>query len=196
MTRFLGALALVGSLGRVDSTSAAARKKRKKKPTCRPAPNPAVVASYCFHGHDAGSGGRDEIAQPFLALRQGRLDRVEVTAGEGPGGEFELEIRDLNQGAGISSAPVLAAARVTLPAIAPGGERLVTARFATNAILTAGFQYAVVVRQLQIGDGTRFQKALATGCFDPGVFLFRLRNETQFTTQPGVKLEHAVYVVP
>ncbi len=196
LTRLLGGLALVGGLGRVGSTDTAAKKKRKKKPACRCAPSAAVVASYCFHGSDAGSGGRDEIGQPFIALREGRLDRVEVTAGEGPGGEFELEIRDLNQGAGISSAPVLAAATETLPAIARGGKHEVAARFATDAILTAGFQYALVIRQLQIGDGTRFQQALAGECFGPGEFLFKMSNETTFTTSPGVKLEHTVYVVP
>jgi hypothetical protein len=196
LTLLLGGLALVGPLGRVGLTGSVAKKKRKKKPACRPAPSAAVVASYCFHGNDAGSGGRDEIGQPFIALREGRLDRLEVTAGEGPGGEFALEIRDLNQGAGISSAPVLAAATVILPVIARGGKHEVTARFATDAVLTAGFQYAVVIRQLRIGDGTRFQKAFAAGCFGPGDFLFKMSNETTFTSSPGEKLEHTVYVVP
>lgn len=196
LTQLLGSLALVGPLGRVGSADTAAKKKRKKKPICRPAPCASVVTSYCFHGHDAGAGARDEIGQPFFALRKGRLDRVEVTAGAGPGGEFAFEIRDLNQGVGISSAPVLAAATVTVPALAPGNEQLVTARFATNAILTVGEQYALVIRQLQIGDGTLFQKALAGGCFGAGDFLFRMSNEPDFTTSPGQKLEHTVYVAP
>ena len=196
LTQLLGSLALVGPLVRVGSIDTAAKKKRKKKPICRPAPCAAVVTSYCFHGHDAGAGARDEIGQPFFAMRKGRLDRVEATAGAGPGGDFAFEIRDLNQGMGISSAPVLAAATVTVSPLARGNEQLVTARFATNAILTVGEQYAIVIRQLQIGDGTLFYKSLAARCFGGGDFLFRMSNETTFTSSPGQKLEHTVYVVP
>jgi hypothetical protein len=121
---------------------------------------------------------------------------VDLTALGGPGGPLEIEIRDLNQGQGISSAPVLATATQTLPSPV-SGETLVTTRFATAARLSAGDSYGLVVRFLGEGSPPFFHPALAATCAGPGAALRRERGETQFSLIAAhVKLEHTVYVVP
>ncbi len=96
--RLLGGLALAAPHGLAGPTEAAAKKKRKKKTKCRPARDDAVVASFCFRGDAVGSTRAYELGQQFFAWRQGRLDRVDVMARSGPGGQHVFEIRDLNQG--------------------------------------------------------------------------------------------------
>ncbi len=192
--RLVGALALAGP-ALLAAGGAGARKKKKGKKPCRPARAEAVVASDCFHSATGASSKADELGFPFVARRGGRLDRVEVTALGGPGGDFALEVRDLNQGQGISTAPVLAAARVTLPALA-SGERRVTGRFGTGARLVAGDSYGLVVRFLGGDNNTPFRLEAGGRCAGDGVLLNRSVGEAQFTPVPGFKLEHTVYVVP
>jgi hypothetical protein len=165
--------------------------------TTPPPPGAAVVASSCVGAGD-GAVRFNTLGQPFGAQRGGRLDRAEVTALAGPGGQYAIEIRDLNQGQGISSAPALASAPVTIPVIAQGSRQVVTAQFTTNATLTAANQYALVVRFLGAGETQQdFQTAPVAGCPGPGLLLYIPSGQTTFTPVPGErKLEHTVYVVP
>jgi hypothetical protein len=193
-----GALALAAA----GVHGGAARKKRKKKPKpacppCRPTPDAAAVAAFCYRGAQVGSSRASTLGQPFTAWRGGRLDRADVTARSGPGGQYAIEIRDLNQGQGISDAPVIGSATLTIAAIPQGDERLVTARFDSAAVLAAGNQYALVVRFLGQGDdGNYFKTANAATCFGPGDLQRKASGETAFTPSPGIKLEHTVYVLP
>ena len=157
----------------------------------------AVVASYCVRSGGAGSSRVSTLGQPFIARQGGRLDRVDLHARSGPGGQYAIEVRDLNQGKGISTAPAIGVAEITVPAIAQGTGQRVTARFTTDAVLVAGDSYALVVRFLGQGDdGNYFQIANADACIDPGVLLLKASGETAFTPFPDAKLEHTIYVAP
>lgn len=190
----LGGLAVAAPLVAARSPAAARTKKRKK---CRPARDAATVASDCFSSGGPASSRHNQLGFPFVARRGGTLDRVDVTAVSGPGGQFAIEVRDLNQGQGISTAPVMATTRVTVPSVAQGSNRLVTGRFATGARLAAGNSYGLVVRFLGGGDNQHYFRLDNGGrCLGDGVFLYRSSGQEQFTPSPGLKLEHTVYVVP
>jgi hypothetical protein len=157
----------------------------------------AVVASYCVRTGGAGSSNAITLGQPFIARQGGRLDRVDLTARGGPGGPFAVEVRDLTQGQGIATAPVLASATITVPAIEQGNGQRVTARFTTTAVLTADGQYAILVRYLGDGeDSHSFQIADTNDCPGPGALLVQASGEITFTPYTDLKLEHTVYVVP
>jgi hypothetical protein len=157
----------------------------------------AVVASYCARSGGAGSSRVSTLGQPFIARQAGWLDRVDLHVRSGPGGPYVIEVRDLNQGQGISSAPVIGSVAITAPAVTQGEGQRVTARFATNAVLVAGDQYALLVRFLGEGDnGNYFQTANADACVDPGVLLVKSSGETSFTPFFDLKLEYTVYVLP
>jgi hypothetical protein len=157
----------------------------------------AVVASYCARSGGAGSSRVSTLGQPFIARQAGRLDRVDLHVRSGPGGPYVIEVRDLDQGQGISSAPVIGSAAITVPAIAQGEGQRVTARFASDAVLVAGDQYALLVRFLGEGNnGNYFQTANGDACIDPGVLLVKSSGETSFTPYLDLKLEYTVYVVP
>jgi hypothetical protein len=189
----LGGLAVAAPLV-VAGAPTSAKKKRKK---CRPVRDTATVASDCFSSGGPASSRNNQLGFPFVARRGGKLDRVDVTAVSGPGGAFAIEVRDLNQGQGISTAPVMATARVTVPAVAQGSNRLVTGRFATGARLATGDSYGLVIRFLGAGDNQHYFRLDNGGrCLGEGVLLTRSSGQEQFVPSPGLKLEHTVYVVP
>ena len=190
--RLVGALALAGPALRAAGGAGAKKQKKGKKP-CRAE---AVVASDCFRSATGASSRAHELGFPFVARRGGRLDRIEVTALDGPGGPFELEVRDLNQGQGISTAPALAAVRVAAPAQGSGSERRLSGRFESRARLVAGGSYGLIVRFLAGDEGNYFRLEFGGRCAGDGVLLRRDEGEAQFTPQLGLKLEHTVYVVP
>jgi hypothetical protein len=64
-------------------------------------------------------------------------------------------------------------------------------------VLTAGGQYALVVRFLGDGDdGNYFQIANVDSCAGPGALLVKPHGETAFTPYLDLKLEHTIYVAP
>jgi hypothetical protein len=193
--RLLGALALAGPAVVAPASPLAAKKKKGKK--CRLESDRTTVASDCFTSGGSASSSANQLGFPFVARRGGRLDRVDVTARGGPGGDFAIEVRDLMQGQGISTAPALATVRVSVPPVAQGDSRLVTGRFAAGARLAAGDSYGLVVRFLGAGDNDHaFRLDNGGRCLGEGVFLNRSSSQEQFVPIAGLKLEHTVYVVP
>jgi hypothetical protein len=193
--RLLGGLVLASPLIAAGSPASARKNKGKKK--CRPSRDNATVATDCFSSGGPASSRANQLGFPFVARRGGKLDRVDVTAKDGPGGAFVIEVRDLDLGQGISSAPVLAAARVTVPPAAQGISRLVTGRFDTGARLVAGDSYGLVIRFLGDGDNQHYFRLDNGGrCLGEGVLLTRSSEQEQFSPIAGLKLEHTVYVVP
>jgi hypothetical protein len=211
--RVLATAAFGVGLAALDEDGAAAKKKSKRKrpngdsrprgdrtPGGEPGggrgTDAAVVAAYCARSGGAGSSRASMLGQPFIARQGGRLDRVDLSARAGSGGEYVVEMRDLTQGKVISNAPAVGSARVTVPAIAQGDGLTVTARFATDAILAADGEYALVVRFLGEGDeGNSFQIASAGDCFGAGALHVKPSGETAFTSYADLALVHTVYVV-